>query len=154
MDQEQYMEEVESAIDEDIAEEMREDSMEDDMDMQREMDDPTGEGGQMVSENQGVLEFLEKILLGDNRFLTGNLTYEELGRPTFSTRFWLNLSNTCETLLGMPFVAKYCEKKARITTDTSLSRDGFMINTSVTQKKIREKKSSSDLAKFLTSKSK
>jgi len=148
------MEAIEEAIESDIQEEMREDALDDDLDMQGDLVEDTGEGGQMVEEQPNVLNFLENILKSDNRFMTANLTWEELGRPTFSARFWLNLRNTSEKLFNMPLVAKYCEMKARVTSDTSLSREGFMVSTSVTQKKVREKKNSSDLAKFLTNKGK
>lgn len=148
------MEVIEEAIEADIEEEMREDSLDDDMDTQGDLGEDSGEGGHMQEDTPNVLNFLENILKSDNRFMTANLTLEELGRPTFSARFWLNLRNTSKELFNMPLVAAYCEMKARVTSDTSLSREGFMVSTSVTQKKVREKKNSSDLAKFLTGKGK
>lgn len=148
--EQELIKETDDAIDEDLEGEMKEEAIEEDIDAQQEIIEDNQDPGQMPEEQQSVLDFLEKILTSPDRFMTGYLTWEELGKPTFSTRFWLNLSNTCENLFNMKIVGEYCRMKARVTSDTSLSREGFMVNTSVTQKKVKEKKSSSDLAKFLS----
>lgn len=143
MKQETYEGEMEDEFSDDV----REDSIEEDMETQKEEGEL--DSGVIPQEQRNILKFLKEILEADDRFKTANLTWEELGKPTFSTRFWLNLANTCEKLFKFEVVALYCRRKAMVTTDTSLSRDGFMIGTSVTQKRVKEKKSSSDLAKFL-----
>lgn len=147
---------IEDEIAEEAEEEAREDAMEDDMDaqndLQREIAEIEASNAMPNEENQNVLGFLRDVLESPDRFKTANLTWEELGKPTFSTRFWLNLSNTCTRLFKMPLVSEYCLEKAKITTDTSLSREGFMVQTSVTQKKVKERRSSSDLAAFLKNK--
>lgn len=152
---EEVMEEVriDDEMQDEIEEELREDSVEDDIDIQNDLQDLEPGVIPHQEENHSLLKFLkEDVLDSPDRFKTANLTWEELGKPTFSTRFWLNLSNTCDKLFGFEAVANYCKLKAAITSDTSLSRDGFIISTTVTQRKLKEKKSSSELAAFLKDK--
>lgn len=144
---------VEEELRDEIEEEAEEDAMEDNMDIQRELQEIEPGLGPEPEEQHNTLQFLKDILVSPDRFKTAYLTWEELGKPTFSTRFWLNLANTCDKLFDMPLVAEYCKKKAMITTDTSLSREGFMVQTSVTQRKVKDSKRSSDLTKLLKGKS-
>jgi len=44
------------------------------------------------------------------------------------------------------------QEETHNTLNTSLSRDGFIISTSVTQRRLKEKKSQSELADFLKNK--
>lgn len=151
----QIMEQVEidDEITEEIEEDLKEDAIEEDIDIQTDLQDLEPGVIPHQEENHNLLKFLkEDVLNSPNRFMTAYLTWEELGKPTFSTRFWLNLSNTCDNLFGFSIVGEYCRTKARVTTDTSLSRDGFIIGTTVTQRKLKEKKSSSELAKYLKDK--
>lgn len=146
-------EEIEKIAEEELREEAMDDDIEEQTDIQKEIMEieQAGNYGE-EADNNSSLKFLRDVLTSPDRLKTAYLTWEELGKPTFSTRFWLNLSNTCEELFKMKLVADYCKKKAMITTDTSLSREGFIIQTSVTQKKVKERKSSSDLAAFLKNK--
>jgi len=145
--------EIDDEINEELEEDSKEDSVEDDIDIQTELQDLEPGAVPHPEESHNLLKFLkEDVLESPDRFKTAYLTWEELGKPTFSTRFWLNLSNTCDNLFGFGVVGEYCRHKAGITSDTSLSRDGFIIGTTVTQRKLKEKKSSSELAKFLKEK--
>lgn len=92
-------------------------------------------------DNPTVLKFLNEVLDSDDRLKTAYLNNQELGLPTFPVRFWLNLHKYFEVVHKYPIMADYCRNKALITTDTSLSRDGFITSLSVTQKRIRERKS-------------
>jgi len=148
----QIQQEIESEMHEDLQEDQVEDDMDDQNDIQEDLQDLQPGAIPHQEEHHSTLKFLQDILDSPDRYKTANLTWEELGRPTFSTRFWLNLSNTCDKLFDLPLVAAYCRMKAGITSDTSLSREGFMISTSVTQRKLKEKKNSSELAKFLRDK--
>jgi len=142
--------EIEEEMSEEIDEDQREAAIEDDMETQDDLHDLEGSVVPVAQEDHNLLKFLkDDVLESKDRYKTGYLTWEELGKPTFSTRFWLNLSNTCEVLFGFDTVARYCRSKAAITSDTSLSRDGFIITTAVTQRKLKEKKSSSELAAYL-----
>lgn len=141
---------IDEEFEDELEEENKEENLEEDVELQQELQELDSGPHPESEDAPNVLNFLNKVLESPDRFKTAYLTWEELGKPTFSTRFWLNLSNTCEDLFGMKRVAAYCNMKARITTDTSLSREGFMITTSVTQKKIKERKSSSELAKYLS----
>jgi len=133
----------EELIDE-IEEEQKEDALEEEMEAQQNAaENLDSSEAPPQQDEQSVLKFLKEVLTSEDRFKTANLTGEELGKPNFSTRFWLNLSHTCEQLFGFDKVGEYCRMKARITTDTSLSREGFMVNTAVTQRKVREKKGGS-----------
>lgn len=146
-------EELNEEIQEELDEELKEEQLDDDIDLQKEIDDLEPGAIPQQEETHNTLKFLKEDVLGSkDRFKTANLTWEELGKPSFSTRFWLNLSNTCDLLFQLSVVAEYCRHKARITTDTSLSRDGFIIATSVTQRKLKEKKTNSELAQFLKNK--
>ncbi len=146
-------ERIEEEINEEIDEEIKEEATDADVDIQEELNDLEPGAIPQQEETHNTLKFLKEDVLGaDDRFKTANLTWEELGRPTFSTRFWLNLANTCQYLFDFGVVSEYCKHKARITTDTSLSRDGFIISTSVTQRRLKEKKSQSELADFLKNK--
>lgn len=154
MEEEEYINEVMDEMEEEESEDQKEEMMEDDMDVQNELAQLEETQYPTPERQESTLKFLKDILGADDRFKTANLTWEELGKPTFSTRFWLNLSNTCQQLFEMPDVSDYCKLKARVTTDTSLSRDGFMVSTSVTQKRVKERKGggSEALAEILAKK--
>ena len=145
------MEEQEPAeiLEQEMIEEQKEDEYDEDAEIQEEYDELNPGAIPQPEEQRNVLTFLKDILEGDDRFKTANLTWEELGKPNFSTRFWLNLANACDKLFDMQLVAEYCKLKARITTDTSLSREGFIAQLAVTQRKLKEKKGISELAKFI-----
>lgn len=143
---------IQEIIQEEIEEEEREQQYEEDAEAAEDFSDIDPGAVPQPEEQKSVLTFLEGILDGDDRFKTAYLTWEELGKPTFSTRFWINLSNTCDRLFSMPIVASYCLLKARVTTDTSLSREGFIASLAVTQRKIKEKKGMQELAKFMSTK--
>lgn len=144
---------INDEIEEEIDDDLREENLDEDTELQQELQDIEPGAIPQPEDNNNLLKFLKEEVLGSpDRFKTGFLTWEELGKPTFSTRFWLNLSNTCANLFEFHQVAEYCKSKAAITSDTSLSRDGFIISTTVTQRKLKEKRSSSELASFLKDK--
>lgn len=151
---EAHQEMLEQELEEDMDEDMREDGMEDDADLQEELSDISPGAVPIPEEQENAFTFLKKILDADDRLKTAYLTWQELGKPTFPVRYWISLANTCQQLYELDKVASYCLIKAHVTSDTSLSRDGFIINTSVTQKRVKERKSSSGLKELLASRSK
>lgn len=93
-------------------------------------------GAPSEQEQHNLHSFLTGVLKADDRIKTSFLTVPELGKPVFSVRFWLNIASYSK-LKGFDLVHNYAIQKAKNTTDTGLSREGFIINTSVTQKKVR-----------------
>ena len=144
----EQVEELEEEIAEDEAEDEVSENMETQKDLQEELEDVPDGSIPEQEESHNTIKFLKDILSSEDRFKTANLTWDELGKPTFSTRFWINLANTCDQLFGYMMVKKYCLMKARITSDTSLSREGFIIQTAVTSKRIREKRGGFDPSKL------
>ena len=133
--------EIEEDMDEEESDDDREDQMEDDMEVQREIADIEETDVPTPEQQQSVLSFLREILDSKERLNTANLTPEELGKPAFSTRYWINLASTIDKVYGLDLVKEYCLRKAHITSDTSLSKDGFILQLPTTQKKIKERKS-------------
>ncbi len=147
---EEEIEAYKNAVEE-IEEEVKEDQLEEDLELQKEIDELDSSVMPDKEEQHNVINFLNDVLKSPDRFKTGYLTWEELGKPTFSTRYWMNLANACDKLYGFEMIKEYCLMKARITSDTSLSREGFIISTAVTSKKVKEKKTG-DLPQFLSTK--
>ena len=65
----------------------------------------------------------------------GNLTQEELGVSKNPLRTYLELSLFCKDVLDDEDFATYFEKMGAIQTDSSLSKEGFLMNLLVTAKK-------------------
>lgn len=150
---------VEEAVIEDYLE-----GEKDDDDMEDSIDDQTEKGLEAQDEHGPYPEAEEKkdvlrhiqdtVLKGTHKFKTANLVWEELGRPNFSVRFWINLANASKQLFDMNLVSEYCLAKAAVTSETSLSRDGYINDLTVTSRKVKERKESGELKKFLEEKSK
>jgi len=85
-------------------------------------------------EKPSAFQFFNKVLSVEDSSKVGNLRNEELGGTRLSVRDYLTLANF-QRSLGHKRVAEYFERKAEISTKTSLSRDGFLMNLAVTQRK-------------------
>lgn len=106
-------------------------------------------------EKKDLLNHIQKqILNGQHPFKTANLVWEELGKPNFSVRFWLNLATSSEEIFAMSLVSNYCIKKALITAETSLSREGYINDLTVTNRRVKERQESGELKKFLENRNK
>ena len=83
--------------------------------------------------NQHV--FLSKVATSDDTTKTGFLTNEELGYTRFSERSYKEMALAARNLQLNDLWADYFDKKAEILTATSLSRNGFLTNLAVIQRR-------------------
>ncbi len=95
--------------------------------------------------------FLQRNLDKDDKISTSNLTDQELGRPVLSVRFWRQYASVFDgtTLYDMPLVYLHMLKKAKINEATSLSREAKALELAISNKRIRERKSSREVSQFL-----
>ena len=143
----EFNEEVYEQVFEDEESDIEASGMEASMEVQKELqeiEDAEAGVAPTPEDNPTVLKFLNEVLDADDRLKTAFLNNQELGLPTFPVRFWLNLHRYFQVVHKYPIIADYCKNKALITTDTSLSRDGFITSLSVTQKRVRERKTGFD----------
>ncbi len=143
------MELTEDQLMEDIQQDFQEDAIEDDELMREELDDsgftPTPET------DMSPVAFLQRNLDKDDKISTSNLTDQELGRPVLSVRFWRQYASVFDgtTLYDMPLVYLHMLKKAKINEATSLSREAKALELAISNKRIRERKSSREVSQFL-----
>lgn len=135
-------------LEEEMSEDIQADQAEDDQDLQQELEDIQDGYAPTPEEQNTKLTFLKDILENPDRLKTAFLRDQELGLPTFPVRFWLTVANTICDLYGYDLIKAYCYQKAFVTSDTSLSRDGFIVQTAVTEKKVRERRSNVDFGKL------
>ena len=79
--------------------------------------------------------FLNKVATSEDTTKTGNLKDEELGYTRFSLRSYKELALASEKLCQNDTWADYFKKKGEILTATSLSRNGFLTNLAVIQRR-------------------
>lgn len=121
-------------MDEEEIEEKREEEQELLEDMKE--DDAGSYGLPEVEKNYEKFKFLTDVKESQDTVRTTFVTREELGRPLFSLRFYINLEKMAR-LKAYNLVADYLHHKAITTTDTGLSSEGFLMNLAV--KKTTEK---------------
>jgi hypothetical protein len=90
---------------------------------------------QYAQEKANIHTFFTKIIQDPSTTKTGNLNIDELGYPKLSVRTVKELELFCRDVEENETWADYFEKLAEITTSTSLSKEGFLVKLSVTQKK-------------------
>ena len=128
----------------DIDEEAQEERMETDQELREELsdDDIDAYGYPKQAENLDNIKFLKDVSKSDDTIRTSLLTKGELGVPLFSVRFYLKLEQMTrlrgEEKYGI--IADYMRHKAFLTTDTGLSREGFLMGLAVTKRKETTKK--------------
>jgi len=83
--------------------------------------------------NQHV--FLSKVASSEDTTKTGFLKDEELGFTRFSERSYKEMALASRKLQLNDTWADYFDKKAEILTSTSLSRNGFLTNLAVIQRR-------------------
>lgn len=134
---------------EDIVEDLKEEQMEDNIDIDSEI----RRDSYVPEEEQSsdVVPFIERVINRDDKISSAFLTESELGRPKLSVRFWRQSAQlfSYKGLYDMPMVHNYLINKAKINEATSLSREGKVIDLAVTTKRVRERKASSEVSKFL-----
>jgi hypothetical protein len=90
---------------------------------------------QFAQEKANIHSFFTKIIQNPSTIRIGNVSIEELGNPQLTIRGIKELELFCKDIEKNTLWSDYFEKMADITTETSLSKEGFLIKMSVTQKK-------------------
>jgi hypothetical protein len=92
-------------------------------------------GAPTPEEKHNVHVFLSKVANSEDTTKTGNLDTTELGVTKYSMRTYKNLQLVSDKLCNDDMWAEYFKKKAEILTSTSLSKDGFLTNLAVIQRR-------------------
>ena len=88
-----------------------------------------------ADEKQNVHTFLHNVAVSKDTTKTGFLGSEELGMPILPVRTYKELSLFCKDIANMDYFSDYFNKKAEITTSTSLSRDAKLLGLAILQKR-------------------
>jgi len=127
-------------MEEDLIEEEIEDMKEEEAEEQQELmkdlseEDIEDYGAVEPEKNFELMKFLTEVRDADDTTRTTYLTKSELGTPLFSVRFWENLK-ILAIMRKRTILAKFIQSKIFSTTSTGLSREGFLMNTTITKKK-------------------
>lgn len=84
---------------------------------------------------QTIHNFLTNVIREEDTTKTGNLNEEELGKTNLPLRSAKELELFCEQVWNQKSWKEYFKKLGNINTDTSLSKEGFLMRLGVTQKK-------------------
>lgn len=84
---------------------------------------------------QNIHSFLTQAIKEKDNTKIGNVTNEELGSPSHTVRMYKEIAAFCNTIGDMPYMAEYYEEKANITLATGLSKEGFLLQLGVIQKR-------------------
>lgn len=90
---------------------------------------------EFAESRQNVHTFFTNIIKSDDTTKTGNLTQEELGLPKVPFRTFKQLALFSKEIYEDKEWEDYFRELAEIHTASSLSKDGFLVKLSVTQKK-------------------
>jgi hypothetical protein len=135
--------------------EIEQDFEEDDLEDKDLLEDELGDVGYTPQQEKDMnpVAFLERNLNRQDKISVANLTTEELGRPTLPVRFWRQYASIFDgtTLYNMPLVNIHLLKKAKINEATSLSKEAKALELAITNKRVRERKSSKAVSDFLDS---
>lgn len=88
-----------------------------------------------AEQKQNQHSFFTNIIKTDDTTRVGNLTSEELGEPKIPLRSSKELELVCRDLIDNESWAEYFKKESEILTSTSLSKEGTLIQLSVTNTK-------------------
>ncbi len=90
-------------------------------------------------EKQNIHTFLHNVVIAKESTKIGNLRddkeYNELGFPNWTARGSLDMARISGMIMDNNFFEEYFKQAAEDTFATSLSRNGFLIKSSVTQVK-------------------
>jgi len=87
------------------------------------------------AEEKGIDNFFLEIVRTEDTKKVGNLTEDELGIPQLPIRTLLELKKDCDLIPSMSSFADSFKNTAEAILATSLSREGFLIKSRITQKK-------------------
>jgi hypothetical protein len=85
-------------------------------------------------EKANVHTFLTKVIREKDNTKIGNVTEPELGQPSHTIRMYKELEAFCNTC-DMPYFADYFKSLANVTLGTGLSKEGFLLQLAVIQKR-------------------
>lgn len=88
-----------------------------------------------AEQKSNIHSFFTKVIQEEDTTKTGNLSEEELGVSNLPVRSLKELELFCEDIYLDEEWAEYFKKMAEIQTASSLSKEGFLLRLSVTQKK-------------------
>lgn len=88
-----------------------------------------------AGEEKGIDNFFLEVVRDRNNLKIGNLDEDELGLPDIPLRTILELKRDCDSIPSLSAFAKDFEQQAVDLVHTSLSKNGFLINARITQKK-------------------
>ena len=90
---------------------------------------------QYAHEKANIHSFFTKVIQNPDTLKTGNVSEEELGNPQISIRGLKELELFSRDICNDKSWADYFKNMAEIQTASSLSKEGFLMRLSVTQKK-------------------
>lgn len=90
---------------------------------------------QHAQEKSNVHSFFTRVIQHEDTTRVGNVKEEELGEPQLTIRGLKELEIFSRDIEESNLWANYFKKMADITTATSLSKEGFLLRLSVTNKK-------------------
>lgn len=90
---------------------------------------------QFAQEKSNIHSFFTKVIQNDDTTKTGNLDMDELGMSKLPLRSLKELELFSQEVEDNKLWQDYFRKMAEIQTATSLSKEGFLMRLSVTQKK-------------------
>lgn len=90
---------------------------------------------QYAQEKSNTHTFFTRVIQNDETIKTGNVSDEELGNPQLTVRGAKELELFSKDIYLDESWADYFNKMAEIATSTSLSKEGFLLKLSVTNKK-------------------
>ena len=90
---------------------------------------------QYAQEKANTHSFFTKVIQNPDTIKTGNVSEEELGNPQLTIRGLKELELFSRDVYDDATWGDYFQKMAEIQTSTSLSKEGFLLKLSVTNKK-------------------
>lgn len=89
---------------------------------------------QYAQEKANIFSFFTKVINNLSTIRLGNVKEEELGEPQITIRGLKELEVFSEDVEKNDLWTNYFKKRAELITETSLSRDGFLLKLPVTSK--------------------
>ncbi len=90
---------------------------------------------QFSQEKANIHSFFTKVIQTPSTIRIGNVSEEELGEPQITIRGLKELELFSKDIEDNELWTNYFKKRAEIVTETSLSKEGFLLRMSVTTKK-------------------
>ena len=89
----------------------------------------------LPEEKHNVYTFLTNVAISQDTTKIGNLTPDELGMPSLPLRSDKSLALWSIKVMDNPFFDDFFNSEAEITTSTSLSKNGFLVDRAVLQRR-------------------